>query len=294
MVDYWYIRKQRAALIERERDMPSTIRKGSTGADVRLCQELLNEQGFSTGVDGVFGSGTEKSVKSFQSAKGLTADGLVGPATWAALETPAQKLGSVEFSKVAELFPYLFPQTYVLSGAQCPSNPPGISLKRIGQETSNCVLFTAWLLSTAFHNVYPSIKFVGDQWSKWMVSGKAPTGVAPAPDYGPKVIMEWGMGKPQPSAPGPWLVQTFSETGGHSYIVLADDPSGKILTLESNASLNGCGWNQIGPLREIENPGPNWADKVTQTWANRIYSNRAVHICSLNITGVQEWLESAQ
>ena len=83
MVDYWYIRKQRAALLERERDMPSTIRKGSTGADVRLCQELLNEQGFSTGVDGVFGSGTEKSVKSFQSAKGLTADGIVGPATWA-------------------------------------------------------------------------------------------------------------------------------------------------------------------------------------------------------------------
>jgi len=291
MVDNWYIRKQHAALIERER-MPSTIRKGSQGSDVRLCQELLNEHGYSTGVDGVFGSGTEKSVKAFQSASGLTADGIVGANTWNALEAPSEKLGPVNFSEVAKLFPQLFPQTYVLSGAQAPSNPPGMKLQRIGQETSNCVLFTSWLLSVAFNSVYPSLKFTKDQWSKWMVSGKS-TGVPPVPNYGPKVILEWGMGKPEPSAPGPWLVQMFSDTGGHSLVVLADDPSGKILTLESNASIDGCGWHQIGPLRDVTNPGPKWMDRVTQTWANRIYSKRAVHICSLNITGVQEWLESA-
>ena len=292
MVDNWYIRKQHAALIERER-MPSTIRKGSQGSDVRLCQELLNEHGYSTVVDGVFGSGTEKSVKAFQSASGLTADGIVGANTWNALEAPSEKLGPVNFSEVAKLFPQLFPQTYVLSGAQAPSNPPGMKLQRIGQETSNCVLFTSWLLSVAFNSVYPSLKFTKDQWSKWMVSGTAPTGVAPVPDYGPKVVLEWGMGKPQPCG-GPWLVQWFTASGGHSIIVLADDPAtGKVLTLEANDSIDGCGWNQIGPLRDVTNPGPKWMDRVTQTWANRIYSKRAVHICSLNITGVQEWLESA-
>ena len=287
-MDNWYIRKQHAALREREKEMPSTIKKGSKGSDVELCQQLLNAHGFSTGVDGVFGSGTEKCVKDFQSSNSLTADGIVGPGTWSALEKPTEKPGPVKFSDVVKLFPQMFPQVYKLSGAQCPSNPPGMSLKRIGSETTNCVLFTAWLLSAAF-----PVTFTKDQWSLWMVSSSSNNPVQQVPSYGPRVAVEWGMGMPQPGL-GPWLVQWFTDTGGHSIIVLADDPAtGKVLTLEANDSINGAGWNQIGPLRKVMNPGVDWADKVTQTWANRIYSKRAVHICSLNITGVQEWLESA-
>jgi murein L,D-transpeptidase YcbB/YkuD len=36
--------------------------------------------------DGVFGRRTESAVKQFQGDKGLAADGIVGPQTWAALE----------------------------------------------------------------------------------------------------------------------------------------------------------------------------------------------------------------
>ena len=36
----------------------------------------------SSGVDGDFGSGTEKAVKNFQKEHGLTADGIVGKDTW--------------------------------------------------------------------------------------------------------------------------------------------------------------------------------------------------------------------
>lgn len=63
-----------------------TVQKGSRGADVELVQSKLKELGFLTGsVDGIFGSGTEKAVKAFQKSVGLTADGIAGPKTIAAL-----------------------------------------------------------------------------------------------------------------------------------------------------------------------------------------------------------------
>ena len=57
--------------------------------DVRRLQKRLRKAGFDAGADGLFGSGTEGAVKAFQRSKGLAADGVVGPASWAALD-PAQ------------------------------------------------------------------------------------------------------------------------------------------------------------------------------------------------------------
>lgn len=61
------------------------LERGDEGADVTALQYLLNAQGVVTGVDGDFGPGTDSSVRSFQSSRGLVADGLVGPSTWSAL-----------------------------------------------------------------------------------------------------------------------------------------------------------------------------------------------------------------
>ena len=72
-----------------EIDPPPTLRKGSTGEAVKRAQGLLDGLGFdigSTGADGVFGSKTLQAVKDFQQGVGLAADGVIGPATWAALE----------------------------------------------------------------------------------------------------------------------------------------------------------------------------------------------------------------
>lgn len=64
----------------------STVRTGSTGAQVKAAQWLLNDQGFEAGaVDGEFGSGTASAVRSFQSARGLSVDGVVGARTWTGL-----------------------------------------------------------------------------------------------------------------------------------------------------------------------------------------------------------------
>lgn len=63
------------------------IKQGSTDkANVYAIQYLINNAGYSTiSVDGGFGSGTTAAVTTFQSKKGLSADGQVGANTWKAL-----------------------------------------------------------------------------------------------------------------------------------------------------------------------------------------------------------------
>lgn len=55
------------------------------GDDIRALQKALSKTGKSIRVDGVFGAKTESAVTRFQKKAGLTADGIVGPATRAAL-----------------------------------------------------------------------------------------------------------------------------------------------------------------------------------------------------------------
>ena len=72
---------------------PGTLlRRGSTGPYVVIVQTSLNRiaQNYPAipkipTVDGIFGSRTEASVRAFQQVFGLTADGIVGKATWYAL-----------------------------------------------------------------------------------------------------------------------------------------------------------------------------------------------------------------
>jgi peptidoglycan hydrolase-like protein with peptidoglycan-binding domain len=64
-----------------------TIRRGSTGNPVRRAQKRLTLGGYDTnGVDGIFGAGTEAAVRRFQGDRGLSADGVVGPRTWAEID----------------------------------------------------------------------------------------------------------------------------------------------------------------------------------------------------------------
>lgn len=57
----------------------TTLRKGSHGHDVRVLQSWLNQLGYTTSVDGAFGSGTQRSVRRFEKHEGLTIDGVVDP-----------------------------------------------------------------------------------------------------------------------------------------------------------------------------------------------------------------------
>ncbi len=56
------------------------------GDDVKALQTALAQRGFSGDTDGVFGPMTAVLVKQFQAKQGMLADGVVGPATWKALD----------------------------------------------------------------------------------------------------------------------------------------------------------------------------------------------------------------
>lgn len=63
-----------------------TISWGASGGDVSEAQVILRDWGYYDGpIDAVFGAAMSEAVFWFQSANGLTVDGVIGPETWAAL-----------------------------------------------------------------------------------------------------------------------------------------------------------------------------------------------------------------
>lgn len=65
----------------------SVLRLGDRHRDVRVLQRALRSAGYDIEIDGVLGRITLECVKSFQATHDLTRDGIVGPETWAALQT---------------------------------------------------------------------------------------------------------------------------------------------------------------------------------------------------------------
>lgn len=87
--------------------MRPTIKYGANGKPVKELQTILVTLGYKlgsygpnkNGVDGDFGSATEKAVKSFQKSRGLEVDGIVGPLTWAALDRAIAESGKATHTR---------------------------------------------------------------------------------------------------------------------------------------------------------------------------------------------------
>lgn len=72
--------------VEEEETAEPQLSYGDTGTYVAKLQRMLNERGYECGAaDGIFGKKTIEAVVAFQQSKGLSADGIVGRMTWAAL-----------------------------------------------------------------------------------------------------------------------------------------------------------------------------------------------------------------
>ncbi|MEU4380135.1 peptidoglycan DD-metalloendopeptidase family protein [Micromonospora echinofusca] len=68
-----------------------SVSQGASGWVPRVIQYLVRARGISVVVDGIYGPGCTASVRSFQSSRGLYADGMVGPITWTALVLPLRE-----------------------------------------------------------------------------------------------------------------------------------------------------------------------------------------------------------
>ena len=120
------------------------LRRGSTGEGVAQMQTWLRAAGIFydsipvlSAVDGIFGSATENAVRAFQRTFGLTADGVVGPATW---------------DQLRQVYRQLEPD--IDAGASGPPYYPGILL-RIGSRGENVRLMQSYL--NAIGRVYTDI-----------------------------------------------------------------------------------------------------------------------------------------
>ena len=72
-----------------------TMKRGDRGWDVAAMQYILARRGYPPGaIDAVFGAMTDTALRNFQSAYGLSADGLAGPATISALRRGSASRGT--------------------------------------------------------------------------------------------------------------------------------------------------------------------------------------------------------
>src|ERR1700744_887561 len=67
----------------------NTLQNGSSGGEVIMLKRSLSLLGYNCTVDGSFGPATQTAVEQFQTAQGLTADGIAGPDTWNKLDSLA-------------------------------------------------------------------------------------------------------------------------------------------------------------------------------------------------------------
>ncbi|MET0606497.1 MAG: peptidoglycan-binding protein [Beijerinckiaceae bacterium] len=89
--------------------MPTTIRLGDSGDDVKRLQRVFARQKVLApdDVDGAFGPKTEQVAKDFQQSNGLAVDGVVGPITWSHVHPYREASPTLQAGSLGPLFAML-------------------------------------------------------------------------------------------------------------------------------------------------------------------------------------------
>ena len=104
-------------------EIGSVIKPGMQGPGVEDVQNKLSELGFYNGaVDGICGEGTVNAIRRFQQSRGMTADGICGLLTYAAMEETLYNTGE-NYNSAEEDFPKYRRKMIVEATAYSPQDP---------------------------------------------------------------------------------------------------------------------------------------------------------------------------
>lgn len=221
--------------------------KGAKGAPVRLIQQALRDAGAELVVDGVFGQITETAVKRFQISHLLTADGIVGPVTGAALDAV---LKSPEIPEEADTEP----GDSVLKAAPWLSDVRACTGIKEFPGGANNPAIMAWREDIA--EAFPKMKnyaylYTGDAipWCGFGLAGSmARCGIAPP--FGPEPTdrflsaRSWAKwGKQCDLVTG--AIAVFSRSGG-GHVAVVEDFDGRTIWIR--------GYNQSDTVNVVRRP----------------------------------------
>ncbi len=116
------------------------LRKGDTGAAIKLLQHRLNLVGSQLTEDGVWGVQTDSAVRGYQYRAGLTVDGIVGPKTQAALVRDAI------LARAAELGKYLVKHKWHYQDKNYRAKSTFEATRKLEHPGATCSHYVSWIL----------------------------------------------------------------------------------------------------------------------------------------------------
>lgn len=229
--------------------MSGVIKKGKNGEEVRRLQQFLNKRLIPSPnlkVDGDFGVRTEVAVRLYQASVGLGIDGVVGPRTWAALET-----GVVTNPAINTAIPNSFPDASWMDIAKqeigqrgiigVQNNPHIVSyhatttFRATNDETAWCSSFVNWCLKQV--NITGTNSAAAASWMRWGQSTHARGGAI-------TVIHNLQAANSSLTASGNHVGFLIQETGTH-YLLLGGNQSNQVKISsfpKSSWQLKGFRW----------------------------------------------------
>ena len=116
------------------------LRKGDTGAAVKLLQHRLNLLGWQLTEDSIWGVQTDSAVRGYQYRAGLTVDGIVGAKTRAAL------IRDAILARAAEIGAYMVKHKWHYKDATYKAKDTWAATKALSKPGSSCSHFVSWVL----------------------------------------------------------------------------------------------------------------------------------------------------
>ena len=116
------------------------LRKGDTGAAVKLLQHRLNILGWQLTEDGIWGVQTDSAVRGYQYRAGLTVDGIVGAKTRAAL------IRDAILARAAEIGAYMVKHKWHYQDKTYRAKSTFDATRKLEHPGATCSHYVSWIL----------------------------------------------------------------------------------------------------------------------------------------------------